>query len=137
MTTVALFLFAWIPMTAQSAQQQEVPTPEEIAATTADRLGSVLELEAWQIFFVDSTLQHNYRAMQDRFDELKRSRVSNYDLYVEIQDEWNERTDSTFRTFMTEAQYAKYLKQGAGKEQKQRAKRREKAMKATEIVNDK
>jgi len=135
--SVTLFLLASLVSHAQSPQQQEAPSPEEIAATTADKLGTTLGLEGWQVFFVDSTLQHNYRAMQDRFDEMKKARVTNYDLYVEIQDEWNERTDSTFRTIMTDEQYAKYLKQGAGKEQKQRAKRREKAVKASTIVNEK
>lgn len=129
----AIFLTFWTVASAQD-NQKDPPSPEEMAATTADKLGQELGLEGWQIFFVDSTLQHNYRAMQDKFDEFNAAKVTNYSLYQEVQDKWNERTDSTFRTFMTDEQYAKYLKQGAGKQQKMRAKRREKALKAAQAI---
>ena len=46
-------------------QEQKTPTPEEMAAKEADRLGELLKLDDWQIFYVDSTLQHDYTLYQE------------------------------------------------------------------------
>ena len=40
-------------------EQQEPPTVTEMAATEAERLERLLNLEYWQVFYVDSTLQHD------------------------------------------------------------------------------
>jgi len=98
-----------------------------MAAKEADRLGELLDLEVWQIFYVDSTLQHDYTALTEKFEELKASRVSNVDIYTNTRDEWMERIDSTYKTIFTQDQWNKYMKTGGAKAQKAREKRRAKA----------
>lgn len=104
----------------------------EIAEKETERLQRLLELEDWQAFYVDSTLQHDYAAMQAELEMFQRSKVSNVSMYVAVQDRWMETIDSTYRTIFTEDQWNAYLKSGAEKQQKARAKRKAKAEKALE-----
>lgn len=106
------------------AQQQEPPDLMELAATEAERLQTVLDLEDWQLFYVDSTLQHNYKKMDDEIKALSSSKVANAALYYSVQDKWMERTDSLYKTIFTEAQWDKYLKSGAARQIKAREKRK-------------
>ncbi len=128
------FFIIFLAMTAFAltarAQQEKPPTPEEMAAKEADRLEQLLELEPWQVFYVDSTLQHDYAALQRELTELQKAKVENYDLYITIRDRWSDQIDRSYHRFFTEAQWAKYLKSGAARAQKARDKRREKAEKA-------
>ena len=52
-------------------QDQKTPTPEEMAAKEADRLGDLLKLEDWQIFRVDSTLQNDFAALQAEMEKME------------------------------------------------------------------
>ena len=90
----------------------------------ADRLQRVLDLEDWQVFYVDSILKHNFPAMREEFEQLSKQKVSNSSLYMSVQDKWLEKTDSAYMKIFTKEQWAAYLKSGAGKQQKARAKRR-------------
>ena len=52
--------------------QQNPPSPEEqekklseFIQKEVDRLEMTLKLEDWQVFYVDSILNHDYRAMQE------------------------------------------------------------------------
>ncbi len=113
---------------ASSAQQhEEQPDIFEQAEMEADRLQRVLDLEDWQVFYVDSTLKHDFPAMMAEYEELRNSKVSNTSMYVAVQDKWMEQIDATYRKIFTEEQWAAYLKQGAAKAQKARAKRKAKA----------
>ena len=48
------------------AQEQEKPMEMwERAEAEADRLQRVLGLEDWQVFYVDSTLKHDYQQLMD------------------------------------------------------------------------
>lgn len=115
-----------------SAQNQEKqPTPEEMATAQAERLEKALKLEDWQVFYVDSTLQHDYAALDTELKGMQQAKVGNVDLYLEINDRWMDQIDNSFKKWFTPEQWKKYLKSGAGKAQKERAKRREKAAKAT------
>lgn len=105
-------------------QDQKTPTPEETAAKEADRLGTLLKLEDWQIFYVDSTLQHDYTAYQEDIKKLQSSKVDNYDIYTMTWDRWMDQIENTYRKIFTEAQWNAYLKAGAGKQRKAREKRR-------------
>ena len=118
-------LFTVLPASAQ--QQEEQPDIYEQAEMEADRLQRVLDLEDWQLFYVDSTLKHDYPAMMAEYEELRKSKVANTSLYVAVQDKWMEQIDATYRKIFTEEQWAAYLKQGAAKAQKARAKRKAKA----------
>ena len=111
-----------------SAQEQEKPKDiYEQAEEEADRLQRVLDLEDWQVFYVDSTLKHDFPAMIAEYDVLRQSKVSNTSMYQSVQDKWMEKIDSSYRRIFTETQWRAYLKSGAAKAQKAREKRRLKA----------
>ena len=93
----------------------------------ADRLQKVLDLEDWQVFYVDSTLKHDFPAMKEELEKLRNSKVSNMMLYMAVQDKWWEQIDATYKRIFTAEQWAAYLKSGAAKIQKARAKRQAKA----------
>mgnify|MGYP003291080957 CR=1 FL=1 len=111
-----------------SAQQQDKqPDIYEQAELEADRLQRVLDLEDWQTFYVDSTLKHDFPAIMAELEELKNAKVANTSMYQAVHDKWMDRIDATYRKIFTDEQWAAYLKQGAGKAQKARAKRKAKA----------
>ncbi|MBR6415985.1 MAG: hypothetical protein IKS22_07745 [Bacteroidales bacterium] len=115
-----------VSVLAQS-QDPKQPSMEELATQEADRLGAILKLEDWQIFYVDSTLQHDYVALDTELKELQKSKVGNTDIYVSVQDKWMQQIYNTFQKIFDEDQWASYLKSGAAKEQKARDKRKAKA----------
>ena len=116
----------FIDITAE-AQQPEEPDMFEMAEKEADRLQRLLDLEDWQVFYVDSTLKHDYPAMIEEYKELQSSKVSNTSLYQSVNDKWLEKIDATYKRIFTEKQWAAYLKSGAAKAQKARDKRKAKA----------
>ncbi len=120
-------LFACLICSNVAAQQQKQPDVFEQAEMEADRLQRVLDLEDWQVFYVDSTLKHDFPAMMAEYEQLKSSKVENVSMYQMVQDKWMEQIDATYKRIFTEPQWKAYLKQGASKAQKARAKRRAKA----------
>ena len=103
---------------------QKAPDIYQQIEDEADRLQRILDLEDWQVFYVDSILKHNFPAMREEFEQLSKQKVSNTTLYMSVQDKWLEKTDSAYMKIFTKEQWAAYLKSGAGKQQKARAKRR-------------
>ena len=83
--------------TVSYAQQQEEPDMFEMAEKEADRLQRLLDLEDWQVFYVDSTLKHDYPAMIEEYKKLKDSKVSNTSLYQAVNDKWMEQIDATYK----------------------------------------
>lgn len=128
-------ILAVFSLSASAQNQEKQPTPEEMATITAERLEKALKLEDWQVFYVDSTLQHDYVALDAEMKGMQQAKVGNVDLYLEIQDRWMEQIDNSFKKWFTPEQWKRYLKNGAGKAQKERAKRREKAAKATKELS--
>ena len=110
------------PLDAQEPDKQ--PDIYERAEMEADRLQRVLDLEDWQVFYVDSTLKHDYPAMMAECEKLQASKVMNSSLYVAVQDKWMEQIDLTYKKIFTEQQWAAYLKSGALRAQKAREKRK-------------
>ena len=107
------------------AQEPEKPKEVwEMAEEEADRLQRVLDLEDWQVFYVDSTLKHDYQELMTEAEKLQTSKVSNSALYVAVQDKWMDKIEESYKKIFTESQWAAYLKSGAGKAQKARAKRK-------------
>ena len=94
-------------------------------------------LDPGQVFYVDSTLQHDYAAWQAEVEKLQKSRVSNYDIYNDVRDKWMEQIDNTYRKIFNDTQWAAYLKSGAGKNQKAREKRKAKVEKANATRQEK
>ena len=108
-----------------SAQEREKPMDMwERAEAEADRLQGALNLEDWQVFYVDSILKHDYAALVAEAEKLQASKVGNSSLYIAVQDKWMDKIDESYRKIFTEEQWAAYLKTGAARAQKARAKRR-------------
>lgn len=127
---LSMLLFGSVNAIAQEQEEQKVQTPEEMAAKEADRLGDLLKLEYWQVFYVDSTLQHDFTALQEEMNKLQSARVENYDLYMSVRDKWFEQIDNTYKKIFSPEQWALYLKTGAAKNIKAREKRKEKMQKS-------
>lgn len=104
------------------AQTQELDVFEQ-AEKEADRLQNLLDLDDWQVFYVDSTLKHDFPAMMADYDELRKSKVTNTAMYQSVQDKWMDQIDQTYKKIFSEEQWAAYLKSGAARAQKARAKR--------------
>ena len=118
------FIVVYAELYAQQPMQQ--PDMYEKAELEADRLQELLDLEDWQVFYVDSTLKHDLPAMMAEYDKLQASKVSNASLYQAVQDKWMEQIDKTYKRIFTEEQWAAYLKSGAARAQKARDKRKTK-----------
>ena len=119
-------VIAGVSLLDASAQQQpEKPDLNVMAEEEADKLQKLLDLEDWQVFYVDSTLKANYAALQVEFDNLQKAKVTNTAIYQEAQDKFWDRVEAAYKKYFTDKQWALYLKNGAAKAQKQRAKRRE------------
>ena len=120
------------------AQNQGPQTPEqrekqllEFIDKEVKRLSDQLELEYWQEFYVDSTLTHDYHALQEELEELQKTKVGNADIYQGVQDKWMQQIDDSYHRFFNEEQWKKYWKSTGQRNQKARDKRRAKAEKAS------
>ena len=91
-----------------------------------DRLTNLLKLEDWQVFYVDSILNHDYKAMQAELKVLQEQKVSNTDMYYDIQYKWQDKIYEAYEKLFDENQWAKYLKSGAARDKKNRDKKRAK-----------
>ena len=124
MASLAALILTFASEANASAQQQEkAPDVFEQAEKEADRLANLLDLEDWQVFYVDSTLKHDFPAMMADYEELQKSKVANMDMYQSVQDKWMDQIDQTYKRIFSEEQWAAYLKSGAARAQKARAKR--------------
>ncbi|MBR5567365.1 MAG: hypothetical protein IKW27_01350 [Bacteroidales bacterium] len=121
------FALSFFCCEANAQQQPKQPDIYEQAEMEADRLQRVLDLEDWQVFYVDSTLKHDFPAMMADYDQLRKAKVANSAMYQDVQDKWMDQIDATYKKIFTPEQWAAYLKQGAAKAQKAREKRRLKA----------
>jgi hypothetical protein len=125
--TLTIIAFFMVNVGAFAQQQPEQPDVYEQAEMEADRLQRLLDLEDWQVFYVDSTLKHDIPAMMAEYDKLRESKVNNSAMYYAVQDKWMEKIDESYRKIFNDDQWKAYLKTGAGKAQKLRAKRKAKA----------
>lgn len=120
--SVSLFF----PKLSAAQEPQKEPDIFEVVGKETERLMNMLDLEDWQVFYVDSTLMHDFPMMQKELQELKRSGVGNSDIYISVQDKWMEAIDRSYEKFFNPEQWKKYLKSGAARAQKQRDKRKQK-----------
>ena len=126
------------------AQNQGPQTPEqrekqllEAIDNEVKRLSDQLGLEYWQEFYVDSTLTHDYHALQEELEDLQKAKVGNADIYQIVQDKWMQQIDDTYKRYFTEEQWKKYWKSTGQRNQKARDKRKAKAEKASaELKNE-
>lgn len=115
------------------ARAQQPQTPEqrekqllEYVDKEVQRLSTLLELEYWQEFYVDSTLTHDYKAMNEEMEKMQGAKVENSDLYINVQDKWMQQIDDTYKRLFTADQWAKYWKSGGKRAQEARDKRNKK-----------
>lgn len=122
--TVALLAFSLTAFAQQpDNSEKEAKEYQESINAEVERLEHNLELEDWQVFYADSILTHDYNQMRLELKELSDAKISNYDLYTEIQDKWVEKIYNSLNGVFDEAQWNKYLKMGALKAKKDRDKR--------------
>lgn len=121
--TLALFLLPLGVFAQQMSEEEQAKKLAEAIEQEVDHHAQNLDLEDWQIFYVDSILSTNYKGMMDELAVLNKSKVSNADLFVMAQDKWLEKTYVAFQKILNEEQWAKYLKSGAARDKKARDKR--------------
>lgn len=121
--TVALLTLSLAAFAQQNDPEKEAKEYQESINAEVERLEHNLELEDWQVFYVDSILTYDYNQMRLELKELSDAKISNYDLYTEIQDKWVEKIYNSLNGVFDEAQWNKYLKMGALKAKKDRDKR--------------
>lgn len=121
-----------LPLLALGPQNQEEQDKAmyEAIDKEIERQTVVLDLADWQIFRIDSTLTHDYRAMTEEIGALRMSKVSNTSAYLAVQDKWMEAIYQSYCRILNDEQRAKYFKSGAAKAKKARDKRAEKALAA-------
>lgn len=124
---LALALALSVPLMAQqqSPEDQEKKLRESIE-TMLEKYEQTLELEYWQVFYLDSIMTHDYGAMMKELESKSKAKVENSDIYIQVQDKWNEQMYNSFRKVLNEEQWNKYLKQGAARDKKSRDKRQKK-----------
>jgi hypothetical protein len=137
-----LLILALLVPSNLKAQQKDDPAAQEkkmreFIDSEVERLTSTLNLEEWQVFYVDSTLNHDYKALNEEFKKMSDAKITNYDIYTAIQDKWMGAIYNSYHKFLKPDQWAKYLKSGAARDQKARDKRKEKAEKANGLVDNK
>ena len=131
---VVCLLFSALTVFAQQnppSQEEQEKKMSEYIQKEVDRLEMTLKLEDWQVFYVDSILNHDLRAMQEEMNNLSSSKVSNYDIYTRTNDKWAEKIYVAFRKVLNDNQWQKYLKSGAAREKKAREKRKAKLEKSS------
>ena len=113
-----------------AAYAQENKTPEqrekefyEAIEKQVETMEQQLDLEVWQVFYVDSILTHDYKAMQEEFADMSKAKMSNPDLFYDVQDKWMEQIYQSIHKVLDEKQWAQYEKLGAARDKKARDKR--------------
>ena len=125
-----LFAGFSIGLAAQAQSADEAKAEKEFYESVEreiERLTRLLDLNDAQVFYVDSILVHDYKALQADIKALQESKVSNANMYYDVQDKWQESIYEAYEKLFDEDQWAKYLKSGAARDKKSRDKRRAKA----------
>ena len=107
-------------------EEEQVKQMREAIDATVENYEKLLDLEDWQTFYVDSILTHDYDALRLELRGLQAAKMSNADVYQQVQDKWAEQIYVALQKVLDEKQWAKYLKSGAAREKKARDKRAEK-----------
>lgn len=114
--------------TAQAQKEAEEKLYESVDREV-ERLTNLLNLDDAQIFYVDSILTHDLKAVQDDFATLARQKVTNMDIYEDARLRWMDKIYYAYEKVFNEEQWAKYLKSGAARDKKNRDKRLSKSQK--------
>lgn len=126
----AAFVFMAGTLRAQNTAADQKKAEQEFyesITTLVDRYTEQLDLDDAQIFYTDSILTHDYKAMQEELEALQSKKVANSNLYYDVQDKWQEQIYNSFHKILDDEQWAKYQKSGAERAKKARDKRIAKA----------
>ena len=104
-------------------EEEQVKQMREAIDATVENYEKLLDLEDWQTFYVDSILTHDYDALRLELRGLQAAKMSNADVYQQVQDKWAEQVYVAMQKVLDEKQWEKYLKAGAAREKKSRDKR--------------
>lgn len=110
---------------AQQPQNEEEAAKQmrEAINQSVENYERLLGLEDWQTFYVDSILTHDYEALRVEVKALQTAKMTNADVYQQVQDKWAEQVYVSMQKVLDEKQWDKYLKSGAAREKKARDKR--------------
>ena len=120
---ITLMLLLPLGLWAQQSPQDEEKQFRQAIDTQIEEYTNLLDLEYWQVFYLDSIMTHDYTAMRDEIQDLSKARVSNSDAYQRVQDKWMEQMYQSFSKVFNEEQWDKYLKAGAQRDKRLRDKR--------------
>ena len=121
---IAVLVVLALPLAAQEqTPEQQEKALYEMIQKQIDNMTKALDLDDWQIFYVDSILTHDYSGLQAEYMALQKSKVSDQNRYYQVQDKWNEQIYNAIHGVLDEQQWQKYLKSGAAREKKSRDKR--------------
>lgn len=128
---ILIFLVLFVSMTSWGQQSQTDTKKEdkefnEWLTKTLEKYEDILDLEDWQVFYMDSIYYHDYSQMRKEMAALGENKVSNVDLYYEVQDKWAEAVYQAMNKVLTPDQWARYLKSGIARDKKERDKRAKK-----------
>ena len=62
--------------------------------------------------------------MWEESSKMQAAKVENRDLFIAVEDKWEQQIDDSFKRFFTEEQWKKYCKSGAERAWKARQKRK-------------
>ena len=118
-----LLLPLWLGAQQLQNEEEELKQMREAIDRTVESYETLLDLEDWQTFYVDSILTHDYDALRLELKSMQAAKMSNSDVYSQVQDKWAEQIYVSLQKVLNEEQWAKYLKSGAAREKKSRDKR--------------
>ena len=107
----------------QQSEEEELKQMQEAIDRAVENYENTLDLEIWQTFYVDSILTHDYEALRVEVKALQTAKMTNADVYQQVQDKWAEQVYVAMQKVLDEKQWDKYLKSGAAREKKARDKR--------------
>jgi len=118
-----LLLPLWAGAQQPQSEEEQLKQLRESIDRTIENYENVLDLEDWQTFYVDSILTHDYEALRLELKGLQAAKISNTDVYQQVQDKWAEQVYCAMEKVLDERQWQKYLKSGAARDKKARDKR--------------
>ncbi len=104
-------------------EEEELKQLREAVDKTVESYETLLNLEDWQSFYVDSILTHDYTELTRELKALREAKMSSSEVYMQVQDKWAEQIYVSLQKVFNEEQWAKYLKSGAARDKKSRDKR--------------
>ena len=119
--SLLLSLTAWAQQ--PQSEEEQLKQLRESIERSVENYENLLNLEDWQSFYVDSILTHDYEALRLELKGLQAAKMSNADVYQQVQDKWAEQIYVAMQKVLDERQWEKYLKAGAAREKKARDKR--------------